>query len=599
MKAIEKAYCAVLLSLSLCWGLACQADTEPLDGPPVAEILESLHGLGAEEFFAESFKQILLRSPESITEMGLAETYGLGNDQLDNLSDTYLRDSEQLESGILDLLRDYDRNSLTEAEQLTYDIYEWKLDDWVRGHAFRYYDYPVNHMTFGVQNWTLVFFSDIHPVRNQQEAEGYVSRLWQVDDKFDQVMAGLRLREDMGVVPPRLIIQWTLYGVNNIANAPARDLPLYTAFEEKLAALSSLDAQMRTRLLAEALDAIEGAVLPAYQDLADFLQRQENLAPTDEGVWQFDQGDAYYAHMLRWRTTTDLSADAIHQLGLEEVARIRAEMQLLFDQLGYPSDLTLAAYFTKVIEDGGSVAGSEVLDEYRSLIETASANLEAAFDIQPQTQVEVVGDASGGFYVRGSLDGSRTGAFYANDSGAPEPRYGMPTLAYHEAVPGHHFQITIAQEQDVPLLRKVLSFTAFAEGWALYAERLAFELGWYQDDPYGDLGRLQAEIFRAARLVVDTGIHAKKWTYDQALRYMRDNTGFDAEVVNLEWEVARYMVMPAQATAYKIGMLRLLQIRQTNQEQLGAQYNLVDFHRPILVNGAMPLDLLAQLLAGG
>jgi len=593
---------AVVMILGLAAGCITQPPesefSQPLESPgtssSVAAIIAQLEGLSIDQFFEESYKQLLLRDPEYLTELGIAESFGLRNDQLTNISDAYIRETYELQAAILQLLREYDLESLTPEQKISYNVYEWYLDDLVRQQEFMYYDYPVTHFITGIQNELIHFFTDIHPVTSKQDAEDYIARLQQVNTKFDQLIEGLTLREQAGVIPPKFIVQWSLYDIGRIARGSAQYLPFYTAFEEKVDALE-LSTEEKQNLLEDAENAIDQSVIPAFQALKDYLEYLESIAPTDDGVWQFPKGDAYYKYALRHHTTTDMTADEIHELGLQEVDRIHAEMRAIFDQLGYPEDGSLSELFDRVISEGGYVSGSQVVETYEDLIKEADQNLGAAFDIHPDAEVIVIGGPIGGFYVPGSLDGSRPGAFYASLSGS-EPSYGMPTLAYHEAIPGHHFQISIAQELDLPFFRGDVLFTGYAEGWALYAERLAWELGWYQDDSYGNLGRLQYEVFRAARLVVDTGIHAKDWTYDQALQYMVETVGFDPDVVNLEFEVSRYVAWPGQATAYKVGMLKILELRQKAEEALDDQFDITEFHRVILTNGSMPLEILEKVV---
>jgi uncharacterized protein (DUF885 family) len=237
------------------------------------------------------------------------------------------------------------------------------------------------------------------------------------------------------------------------------------------------------------------------------------------------------------------------------------------------------------------VTGNQIVTEYERLIETAEQELSVAFDLLPSADVVVIGGPTGGYYSPPAVDGSRPGAFYARAVGT-EPRFGMPTLAYHEAIPGRHFQVAIALESDLPSFRKGATFTAYIEGWALYAERLAWEMGFYEADPYGNLGRLQGEAFRAARLVVDTGIHAKRWSYDQAVQFMLDNTGLSRG--SMEFEVSRYATWPGQATAYMIGMLKILELRQRAMDQLGDEFEIKEFHNLVLGNGSLPLSILEQ-----
>ena len=322
-----------------------------------------------------------------------------------------------------------------------------------------------------------------------------------------------------------------------------------------------------------------------------------SVAPTKVGVAQFRGGDEYYAYLLRHYTTTEMSADEVHELGMEELERIHGEMRAIFDQLGYPQDDSLGALFDRVAADGGLVSGTQVIATYEAILEQADENLDQAFDIRPQADVVVINSPIKGMYVSASLDGSRPGAFHAGPANSTEQRYAMPTLAYHEAIPGHHLQIALAQESDLPSFRNMMGFTGYTEGWALYAEQLASELGWYKDDPYGDLGRLQAEAFRAARLVVDTGIHAKGWSFEKAADYFSQNTGYEMDdSVPPEHQIARYVVWPGQSTAYKIGMLKMMELRQRAMDQLGDQFDLKEFHTVILSNGSVPLEVLERIV---
>lgn len=573
-----------------------QSTAVPTPGDtPVAEPT----GLSLDEFFEVSFRELMLRDPEMVIEEGLAQEYGLEGAELTNISDAYVRETQQMYATVLDVLHTYDRDALTPSEQISYDVYEWYLDDRVRAAEFMYNDYPATYFPVtAVHEQLIQFFTDLHPVRNRQEAEDYVARLCQVDTKFEQLFEGLDLRERAGIVPPRFASQWALYTtVYDMAQADAVHTPFYRAFEEKLSALEDISDEERQALLQDAQVAIDESVLPAYQALAERLEHLQDIGSGDDGVWQFDNGADYYAYTLRHYTTTDMTPDEIHELGLQELDRIHAEMRAIFDRLGYPQDESLVALFDRVARDGGRVSGNQVLDTYTVLIEEAERNLDAAFDRLPQADVVVVADEYGGYYISPSRDGSRSGAFYAGVGGSGEERFAMPTLAYHEAIPGHHLQLALAQELDLPTFRTAVSFTGYAEGWALYAEQLAWELGWYADDPYGDLGRLQAEAFRAARLVVDTGIHAKRWTFDQAVEFMSENVGLDTEdSINPQHQIARYIVWPGQSTAYKIGMLKILELRQRAMDRLGDQFDLKEFHDVVLGNGSMPLEILERVV---
>jgi uncharacterized protein (DUF885 family)/Tol biopolymer transport system component len=555
--------------------------------------VSGLEGLPLDRFFAKSFELLMLRDPEWVSSEGLAGHFGTGHGQLTDLSDAYRRETQQMEAAILDMLRTYDREQLSREQQISYDVYEWYLADRVRGQEFMYHDFPVTHFITGVQNQLIQLFTDLHPIASHQDAEEYVARLGQVDVKFEGLVEGLQLRANTGVILPSYIFPWLMRDISRIAHGEARYTPFYTSFEEKLDALGGLSADERQALLQDAERAIEDSVIPGFADLEEALQALRTEAPAHTGAWQYSNGRAYYDHILRHHSTTDMTPEEIHELGLKELARVQTEMRTVFDELGYPQDESLPELYARVAREAGSVQGGQVAEAYEAIIDEAESKLDAAFDIRPQAEVVVIAGDQGDYYVSASLDGSRPGAFFARVGGS-KARFSMPTLAYHEAVPGHHFQIAIAQESDLPLFRNVLGFTGYAEGWALYAEQLAYELGWYNDDPYGNLGRLRDQAFRAARLVVDTGLHTQGWTFDQAHEFMVENAGLDPGF--MEFEVTRYITWPGQATAYMVGMLKIMELRQRAQDRLGDQFDLKDFHRVVLSNGSMPLEVLERVV---
>jgi uncharacterized protein (DUF885 family) len=565
---------------------------------PADPLASALQGLDLDTFFEASWRELSLRDPEAVLTAGVADFYGLEGAELTDISDAYQRRTYEMYGIVLDLLRQYNRDQLSPAQQVSYDVYEWWLASRVEGQAFMYYDYPVTYCPVtAVHEGMAHFFIDLHPLASLQDAQGYVTRLGQVDTKFEQLIAGLRLREAAGVIPPRFAIEWALYGVRNMASAEATESPFYTVFAAKLEALPGIEEGQKMELLRAAESAVESAVLPAYRALGEVLEIQVSIAPSDDGVWRFPQGEAYYAYLLRRQTTTRLTAGEIHELGLRELDRIHAEMRVLFDELGYPQDEALPELFDRVAQDSPTIPAREVLGTYETIIDEAARNLDTVFALYPRTPVQVIESPIKGMYERAPLDGSRPAFFHAGPGDAPESYYAMPTLAYHETIPGHHLQIALAQEADLPAFRTSVGFTGFAEGWALYAERLAWELGWYDDDPYGDLGRLQAEAFRAARLVVDTGIHARRWTFQQALDFFVENTGFaPGDSVEPEIEIARYVVWPGQSTAYLVGMLEILALRQRAMDRLGDRFDLKEFHTIVLRNGSMPLEVLERVV---
>jgi len=599
----------VILGLMGCIGQSTEsAPVQPTESL-IDSVVADLEGLTIDEFFDESYKQLLLRYPERLTELGISEWFGLRNDQLNNLSDEYIRETQQLEAAILDLLRTYDRSTLTYEQQISYDVYEWFLNDLVRGHEFMYYDYLMHHFLISYHDELVRLFTEYHPLTNKQDAEDYISRLSQVDTQVFQLIEGLKLRKEAGAVPPSFILRMTNYVVidflysssRDVASIDGKSILLYTYFDEKIEEINVSEEEEKA-LLDAALTEVEESVIPAYLMLLEYLEYLETVATSDAGVWKFPKGDEYYAYMLRHETSTELTAEEIHQIGLAEVERVQKEMRTVFDELGYPSDGNLDDLVNRAIADGGYIgtytqAGKdEVIKTYEELLDEVSQKLDEVFDIRPKAELVIIGETSfgggGGYYVGASLDGSRPGAFHTGVGDSLIPKYRMPTVAYHEAIPGHYFQVSIAQEMDLPLFRNDVILNGYAEGWALYAEQLAWEMGLYEDNPYGNIGRLDMELLRAVRLVADTGIHAMKWTRGEAKAYMKEALGTD----RYSHEVERYIVLPAQATGYKVGMIKMLELRQKAMDALGDQFDIKEFHHVVLCCGGVPLTILEKVV---
>jgi uncharacterized protein (DUF885 family) len=591
---------ATLLLLVACGGGGGGTSPPPPPPPPpppsAADVLaEELQGLTLDDFYFESFGALLKRSPEDIVWDALESTFPLDGVQLNNLSDGYQRETFAMYQVVLEALRNYDRSSLTANQQLDYDVYEYYLQDVVDRLEWIYHDFRATYMLFSVQSSTELFLTDIHPLATRQDAEDYIARLTLVDDKYAQLTEHLERQRQAGIIEPRLTLDIALSRVASIADSAVDNNPFFTNFVDKVQTVPDLSDSDRDELIARARSAVANSVDPGYERLRTQLQSLRVNASPSIGVGQFPRGSEYYAYALRHHTTTDLTPAEVHQLGLDELARIHAEMRLIFDQLGYDPNGTIPALFELVAQNGGIVPAAEVKPTYEAIIADAQSRLGEAFDIFPSADVVVLGGPFGGFYVGPSFDGTRPGAFYAGTE-IDEAYYRMPSLAYHEAIPGHHTQIAIAMDQDVPAFRKIVRFTGFVEGWALYAERLAHEpeLDLYEGDLFGELGRLQFEALRAARLVMDTGIHSLGWSFDQAVDFNRENVG--ATLGSSQGAAARYSVYPGQAAAYMIGMLRILDERQRAMDALGPQFDLKAFHRALLSNGAVPLTLLDDVV---
>lgn len=396
------------------------------DQPALPDVAFGLEGMPLDDFFEESYKRLLVRSPERITRLGIAESLNMRNDQLDNLSDAYTRETQELETAILALLRTYDRSTMSPEQQISYDVYEWYLDDRVRGHEFMYYNYPVHHFLGGYHDVLIRILTEIHPITSKRDAEDYVARLYQVDMQVDQLLEGLNLREGIGVIPPSFIIEMTINQMTNYlgtrspnpADVRAESLSVYTVFDEKLESLDGLSAQEKQELLDDARAAIRLSFIPAYMDLLHYLEHLSLVATDDAGVWKFSNDDAYYAYILRNQTSTDMTPSEIHELGLAEVARIQAEMRQAFDELGYPQDASLGELMGRAASDAGyhdirtQDGKDQLVEAYEAILDDIDGRLDAAFDIRPKAEVVVIGGPFGGYYVPGSSDGSRSGAFH-------------------------------------------------------------------------------------------------------------------------------------------------------------------------------------------
>ncbi|HWQ46122.1 MAG TPA: DUF885 domain-containing protein, partial [Longilinea sp.] len=503
----------------------------------------------------------------------------------------------------LAILRSYDLNKQTPTQQLSTKILDYFMDIQARGEKFMYHDYPLNQM-FGLQSEFPNFMTTLHPVNNALNARNYIKRLNKVGIKFDQTLEGLRIREEKGVIPPRFVIRRVLDEMTAFIKTPITDNSLYTVYAEKLAKLK-LDKTRQQGLLADTEKSIGTVVYPAYQRLIDYFTTLEPKATDDDGLWKLPDGDACYAYQLRSNTTTEFTPQEVHEIGLSEVDRIETEMRGILKGLGLPTN-KIAKTIQELSKDprflypNTDEGRAEALAEYQRIIDHVNQNLDNLFDLRPAVGVKVERipefrekTSAGAYYMLPSMDGKRPGVFYANLRDMNEVvKFGMRTLAYHEAIPGHHFQLSIAQGlKGLPTFRRILPFTAYIEGWALYAEKLARENG-FMEDTYSELGYLQSELFRSVRLVVDTGIHFKRWTRQQAIDYMIEHTGMpDASVVS---EIERYIVMPGQACAYKLGEIKIVQLRQKALKTLGDSFNIKKFHNTVLKNGAMPLYLLEQ-----
>lgn len=558
--------------------------------------------------------EFLIRNPELFTAVGITDGTFLDHHS-DKLTPYTLqqRDGDDAQMAqFLDEVHRFDRARLDRQDQITYDIL---VDQYQTALAFKRFRwlapdglYPISPM-FGVEAQLPSFMQTTHVVSNDKTARNYVKRLTAMGAKLDEATAEMQRQARLGVVLPPALLEHSLIVIHDTTAATPEENALVTTFVTRMNKVGSLDGARRRELARAAADAVRTRVYPAYARMsAALVALRPAAAGQAAGVGRLPDGADYYAAMLRQMTTTDYTPEQVHSLGLSEVARITTQMDTLLQAQGLTAGTVgerMAALgkdprFLFPNDDDGR---KQALERFQQILDAMSARLPAYFRTLPAQRLTVERvprsqekGTSGAYYQQAAMDGSRPGIFFANLRDMNEmPKWSMKTLAYHEGVPGHHLQISTALGlKDLPLIRQQTLYTAYAEGWALYAEQLAADIGMYKDDPWGDLGRLQLELLRAARLVVDTGLHAKGWTREQAISYMVATTGMaEGDVIS---EVERYMALPGQACAYKVGELKILELREKARAALGPKFNLKDFHAVVLENGGVPLTLLEQLV---
>ena len=560
------------------------------------------------EWFDQKFAETVARSPITQTYLGLKDNYG----EWDDVSDANaLKELEIQRADIAEMEASFNPDLLDHQAKISWRIAKMNLKQAEEDYKYLHHGYVFDQMN-GVQAEIPAFLINQHQITSKSDAEAYISRLNGVPAYMEQNLENARIALADGIQPPAFVYKYVLSDAQGvITGAPfddsSKDSPLMGDFRKKIAGLvdaGTISQEEADELLDEATDALTNSVGPAYEAAIAELGEQAKTASTDDGAWKLPDGDAYYASRLANYTTTDMTAEEIHNLGLAEVARIQDEMRGIMKQVGFEGSLKEFFDFTRTdpqfFKPNTPEGKAEYLDEATTWIDQMRDDLPTVFNTFPKADmivkaVEPFREKSAGkaFYSRPAPDGSRPGTYYANLYRMQDmPTYQMQALAFHEGIPGHHMQIAIAQElTGVPEFRKFGGFTAFIEGWGLYSEYLPKEMGYYSD-PYDDFGRLAMEIWRAARLVVDTGIHDQHWTREQAIQYLMDNTP------NPEGDcrkaIERYIVMPGQATAYKIGMNRILELREHAKAELGDKFDIRAFHDVVLKDGAVPLNILEE-----
>lgn len=548
-----------------------------------------------DDFFQQFFNKMLQMDPETATWVGEYDGYEANrkDDKLTDISFEFKLQELDFYKNSLDLLLSFDENNLSQEQRLNRDVLVWYLNKEIEREPFLYHDYLVNQFT-GIPA-SLPSFARDHQIKSVEDAENYISRLKAFPWKFEQLTEGIEKQMELGIIPPDFIFTAFASTVSQFtAPAPDRN-SLYTTFVTNLNECSEVSEEEKARLKAEALEAVETHVYVAYKDFREYLLpivRDYNKASVSSGVWELPQGEEYYAYAVSKHTTTDLTPQEIHDMGLREVERIHGEIREKLINMGI-EDTDPVRYLINLGNQDLIRDRDEILAEYRQAVEEAKELLPEYFNTLPQGSVGVEAVPShreatyANHYAWPAPDGSRPGIFFVNLS-YPHARSDIEALAFHETVPGHHLQIALQLESGLPAFRNLVGATAYPEGWALYAEKLMYENGCYSD-VQSELGYLKSELFRAARLVIDTGIHYKKWTRSEAVDYLRETTG-------LRWEneIDRYTIWPGQALAYKVGELKILELRDMAMEQLGDEFNLKEFHDLILSTGSVPLEVLEQ-----
>ncbi len=550
-----------------------------------------------------AFDEAVARSPEALTSLGIKQDYG----RLDDYTDAHrLGDMELAEAHLASIKAEIDYEALSPEGQLTYDLFEREVERDRRSLEWRWHNFIFS--TNGSPAGEIpAFLINQHRIDSVADAEAYVSRLREVERVMSEISANIRTQADKGIVPPKFVFDPVRTDAENVLEgAPFEDGPpstLLADFTTKVEALSA-PPEEKARLIAAAGEALTGPFKRGYGTFFAAMDAVEPQATSNDGAWRLPRGGEYYANNLRNSTTTELTADQIHQIGLDEVKRIHGEMEAIMAQVGFEG--TLQQFFQHIktgdqFKYPNTQAGREqYLQDARAFIAQVMDKAPEYFHRLPEAELEVraveewrEATASVAFYNRPAPDGSRPGIYYVNLADMTQVlKPQIEGISYHEGAPGHHFQIARAMElEGLPKFRRFGFYGAYTEGWGLYAERLGREMGFYQD-PYSEFGHLSLELWRAVRLVTDTGLHAKRWSREDAIRYFQENSLLsERDIVK---EVERYINWPGQATSYKIGQLKILELRRKAEQALGDRFDVRDFHEIVLGNGPLPLDVLEE-----
>ena len=553
----------------------------------------------------------LTGSPEELTYVGVLDRFNWitnHNAKLSIPQENDIEDGIKKTEKIIKTLYKYDDSRLSDIQKNTKKIAIFDYENQLKElKYFPYLDYPLNQIG-GIHLNTIEFMNSVHPIRSESEAKAFIKRTDLIKEVYVGILNHLEKQASNGIYPPEFVYVHVINQLDEFINISNIEHPLYKQFMMKVNELG-LSKDKVDYLEEEIRGSIDESVTPGFKLLRDFMASTQKNANKNHGIWSQPGGDEYYKLKIRTFTTTNYTPEEIHQMGLNEVKRISSRMKEILTLLGYDKNKSVGELMNELNENPDFLYADTpdrkeiVVNDYTDMVNEAIKVMADYFHTMPKSEVVVKAvpeyseqNAAGGYYQSPALDGSRPGVFYANLYDIKQtPTYSMRTLAYHEATPGHHHQIAHSLEnEELTLYRRFGYFTsAFAEGWALYSEILALEVG-LAENPYDELGILQSELFRANRLVVDTGMHYKRWTREEAMDYMKSVTGMSDTEVRVEIE--RYIVWPGQALSYKVGMIKILELRERAMKELGNKFNIKDFHSAVLDHGNPPLFIVEEMV---
>ncbi len=579
-------------------------DTKTATTSQTAKVTTESASAQANQLFDAIFNEGVDRNPLMQTSLGIKKDY----DKWHDLSPENAEKELAIDKKNLARVKAIDVSLLDEQTKISHSLLVQNLENDIADYQWRLHSYPVNQM-FGTHSRIPAVLINQHSISNVKEAQDYIARVHGAKKLLEQLIVQLKLREEKGIIAPKFVFEHVIRDSKNILiGAPFDSSANSTIFDDFNKKVSQLDISEdeKSSLNTQVAAALLTSLKPGYEQLISYLTELETKADTRDGVWKFPDGEAFYNNALKRTTTTDLTSQEIHDIGLSEVSRIHNEMRVIMEKVAFKGSLN--DFFDFMRDDKqfyypNNEAGKQAyIDKAVDVIDDMEGRLDSLFLTKPKAAlkvkaVEAFREKSAGkaFYERPAPDGSRPGIYYANlYDMAAMPTYQLEALAYHEGIPGHHMQLAIKQElTGIPMFRKFGGYTAHTEGWGLYSEMIPKEIGLYQD-PYSDFGRLAMELWRACRLVVDTGIHAKKWTRQEGIDYYANNTpNALSDAIKM---VERHVVMPSQATAYKIGMNKIIELREHAKNELGEAFDIREYHDVILQNGPVPLNVLADLV---